>query len=98
MFDLLWHSYNYLDPGEEHFLWFGCCRVIFHLRDVKAISLNGGACCGKILILQVKLFCNSHCTSANFTNNFTLFHWLMITYVNAHYLYLFALCSYFDNL
>lgn len=39
MFDLLWHSYNYLDPGEGPFLWLGYCHLIFHLKDVKAISL-----------------------------------------------------------
>ncbi len=38
-FDLLWHSYNYLDPGEGPFLWLGYCHLIFHLKDVKAISL-----------------------------------------------------------
>lgn len=37
-FDLLWHSYNYLDPGEGPFLWLGYCHLIFHLKDVKAIS------------------------------------------------------------
>lgn len=39
MFDLLWHYYNYLDPGGGPFLWLGYCHLIFHLKDVKAISL-----------------------------------------------------------
>lgn len=44
MFDLLWHSYNYLDPGEEPFLWLGCCHLIFHLKDVKShISASGAS-------------------------------------------------------
>lgn len=38
MFDLLWHSYNYLDPGGGPFLWLGYCHLIFHWKDVKAIS------------------------------------------------------------
>ena len=38
MFDLLWHSYNYLDPGGGPFLWLGCCLLIFHVEDVKAES------------------------------------------------------------
>lgn len=88
MFDLLWHSYNYLDPGEEPFLWLGCCHLIFHLKDVKAISvLAVRARCGKILDFQLKLFCSSHCSSAAFTSNFTLFYWFMMTYVIDHRMY-----------
>lgn len=76
MFDLLWHSYNYLDPGGEPFLWLGCRHLIFHLRDVKARSrLVVRARCRKILNFQLKWFCSSCCTSANFTKNVTLLHW-----------------------
>lgn len=76
MFDLLWHSYNYLDPGGEPFLWLGCCHLIFHLKDVKARSrLVVRARCRKILNFQLKWFCSSCSTSANFTKNLTLLHW-----------------------
>lgn len=38
MFDLLWHSYNYLNPGGGPFFWLSYCHLIFHMKDVKAIS------------------------------------------------------------
>lgn len=39
MFDLLWHSYNYLDPGGGPLLWLSYCHLIFHVQDMKATLL-----------------------------------------------------------
>lgn len=65
MFDLLWHSYNYLDPGGGPFLWLGYCHLIYHLKDVKAISLLVVKVrCWKLLNLLANVF-PAHCISTN---------------------------------
>lgn len=92
MFDLLWHSYNYLDPGGEPFLWLGCCHLIFHLKDVKAISpLVVQARSGKFRNFLLKG--SSHCTFTNFNCILASVHWFMMTYVNGQHMYCVVLCN-----